>query len=264
MSTSKIAVITGAAEGIGWACAQSFAKQGYQLALLDMKADTVKQRAAELGPTHIGMTCNVTQTDDVEAAYKVINETWGRVDVLVNNAGIGEQPGKTLEQNAEAFEKILSVHLTGTFLMSQGALKIMQKQDRDEKDLRGAIINLGSIASNLGIPGRNAYSAAKAGILGITRSMACEWGPKGIRVNAIMPGYVETALVADLIKKGTLDINAIKHRTPLGRMAKPSEIAEVIAFLASPQASYVSGATWQVDGAWSALGAPDSTLDHEF
>lgn len=264
MTTSKIAVITGAAEGIGWACAQLFAKQGYQLALLDMKAEVIKQRAAELGPAHIGIACNVTQTDDVEHAYRVIQDKWGRVDVLVNNAGIGEQPGKTLEQNAIAFEKILSVHLTGTFLMSQGALKMMQTQDRDEKGTRGAIINLGSIASALGIPGRNAYSAAKAGILGITRSMACEWSPKGIRVNAIMPGYVETALVKDLIEKRTLDVKAIKNRTPLGRMAHPSEIAEVIAFLASPQASYVSGAAWQVDGAWAALGAPESTLEHEF
>jgi NAD(P)-dependent dehydrogenase (short-subunit alcohol dehydrogenase family) len=93
--------------------------------------------------------------------------------------------------------------------------------------------------------------------------MACEWGPKGIRVNAIMPGYVKTALVEDLINKGTLNVDAIKKRSPLGRMAQPSEIAEVIAFLASPKASFVSGATWQVDGAWSALGAPEATLHHD-
>ena len=264
MTTSRIAVITGAAEGIGWACAQRLAEQGYQLALLDMKEDAIKARAATLGPKHLGLACNVTQASEVNYAYSAIKQHLGRIDVLVNNAGIGEQPGTTLEQQAEAFEKILSVHLTGTFLMSQGALRIMQTQERDKKGNRGAIINLGSIASSLGIPGRNAYSAAKSGVLGITRSMACEWSPKGIRVNAIMPGYVKTALVANLIDQGTLDVKAIEHRTPLGRMAEPSEIAEVIAFLASPEASYVSGATWQVDGAWSALGAPENTLHHEF
>jgi len=263
MSTSKIAVITGAADGIGWASAQLLAQNGYQLALLDMKGDVISQRATELGASHLGITCNVTQAHEVDHAYTLIKQRFGRVDVLINNAGIGEQPGNTLEQNPNDFEKILSVHLTGTFLMSQGALKIMQEQTRDAQGNRGSIINLGSIASILGIPGRNAYSAAKSGVLGITRSMACEWGPKGIRVNAIMPGYVRTALVEDLINKGTLNVDAIKKRSPLGRMAQPSEIAEVIAFLASPKASFVSGATWQVDGAWSAFGAPEATLHHE-
>lgn len=263
MTISKVAIITGAADGIGWACAQLFAKNGYRVALLDIQKEVVQEKAAELGPHHLGITCNVTQASDVKEAYALIQQQWGRVDVLINNAGIAEQPGTTLEQNATAFEKILSVHLTGTFLMSQGAIKIMHAQERDQQGVRGAIINLGSIASILGIPGRNAYSAAKAGVLGITRSMACEWSPQGIRVNAILPGYVETTLVADLIKKGTLNPSAIQQRTPLGRMAQPSEIAEVIAFLASPQASYVSGATWQVDGAWSALGASESTLNHE-
>lgn len=264
MINPRVALITGAAEGIGWACAQRLAEQGYQLALLDMKNDAIKARVATLGTKHLGLACNVTQASEVNEVYSAIEQHFGRIDVLVNNAGIGEQPGTTLEQQADAFEQILSVHLTGTFLMSQGALKMMQTQQRDEQGIRGAIINLGSIASNLGIPGRNAYSAAKAGVLGITRSMACEWGPKGVRVNAIMPGYVKTALVDHLIDQGTLDVKAIQHRTPLGRMAEPSEIAAVIAFLASAEASYVSGATWQVDGAWSALGAPENTLQHEF
>jgi len=165
-----------------------------------------------------------------------------------------------LQQNADAFDRVLSVHLRGTFLMSQAALAHMQTQGRDTKGNRGAIVNIGSIASTGGIPGRNAYCAAKAGVLGMTRALATEWARQGIRVNAVAPGYVATALVASLADKGAINATAIHQRTPLGRMAEPSEIAETIFFLASPAASYVTGATLAVDGGWSALGAPDVSL----
>src|SRR3989344_2861486 len=163
--------------------------------------------------------------------------SWGRIDALVNNAGIGDQAGSTLEQNVEAFDRVLAVHLRGAFLMSQAVIERMLQQECNVRDSRGAIVNIGSIASFGGIPGRNAYSAAKAGILGMTRALAVEWARQGIRVNAVAPGYVATTLVAELAKKGAVDAQAIAQRTPLGRMAKPIEIAEVIAFLVSPAAS---------------------------
>jgi NAD(P)-dependent dehydrogenase (short-subunit alcohol dehydrogenase family) len=136
----------------------------------------------------------------------------------------------------------------------------MAQQPRDEKGVRGAIVNIGSIASVGGIPGRNAYCAAKAGVLGMTRALASEWARQGIRVNAVAPGYVKTALVAKLAKQGVIDGHAIARRTPMGRMAEPEEIAQSIAFLVSPQASYITGAVLPVDGGWTALGAPDSAL----
>ena len=125
---------------------------------------------------------------------------------------------------------------------------------------RGAIVNLASIAALGGIPARNAYSAAKAGVVGMTRAMAMEWARQGLRVNAVAPGYVATALVAELAGKGAIDGAAIARRTPLGRMAEPAEIAQAIVFLLSPVASYITGAVLPVDGGWSALGAPEASL----
>ena len=144
--------------------------------------------------------------------------------------------------------------------MSQQVIAQMLRQPRDARGNRGAIVNIGSIASFGGIPGRNAYSAAKAGVLGMTRALASEWARKGIRVNAVAPGYVKTALVAGLVERGAIDAQAIARRTPMGRMAAPEEIAQTMAFLVSPQASYITGAVLPVDGGWGALGAPDAAL----
>jgi NAD(P)-dependent dehydrogenase (short-subunit alcohol dehydrogenase family) len=184
----------------------------------------------------------------------------GRIDGLVNNAGIADQTAPTLQQDIVAFDKVLSVHLRGVFLMSQQVIAQMTQQPRDARGNRGAIVNIGSIASFGGIPGRNAYCAAKAGVLGMTRALASEWARRGIRVNAVAPGYVKTALVASLVDRGAIDAQAIARRTPMGRMAAPEEIAQVIAFLASPLASYITGAVLPVDGGWTALGAPETAL----
>ena len=258
--TTHVVAITGAADGIGWATAQLFAARGWRVALLDMDGNKAKERAQTLGPQHVGVTCDVTDEAQASAAITHTVAQLGRLDALVNNAGIGDQTAPTLQQTAQAFDRVLSVHLRGAFLMTQAALSHMQAQDRDAKGNRGAIVNIGSIASTGGIPGRNAYCAAKAGVLGMTRALATEWARQGIRVNAVAPGYVATALVASLADKGAINASAIAHRTPLGRMAEPVEIAETIFFLASPAASYVTGATLAVDGGWSVLGAPDLAL----
>lgn len=253
-----VAIVTGAADGIGWATAQRLAADGLHVALLDLRADAAQGRAAELGPGHLGLGCDVTSEDSVEAAVAAVVARFGRIDALVNNAGIGDQIGATIAQSVEAFDRVLDVHLRGTFLVSQAVVKIMLQGP--SAGGRGAIVNLGSIAGSTGLPARNAYSAAKAGLLGMTRAMACEWARAGIRVNAVAPGYVHTALVAELGRQGALDLPGIAHRTPLGRMAEPGEIADAIAFLASPRASYITGAVLPVDGGWTAFGAPESAL----
>lgn len=257
---APVAIVTGAADGIGWATAQQLAAQGWRVALLDLRPDAVVQRAAELGAQHLGLACDVTEAQSVRAAVAAVVQRWGRVNALVNNAGIGDQTAPTLEQTAEAFDRVLAVHLRGSFLMSQQVLAQMAQQPRDARGNRGAIVNIGSIASFGGIPGRNAYCAAKAGVLGMTRALATEWARSGIRVNAVAPGYVATALVASLAQKGAIDGQAVAQRTPLGRMAEPAEIAQAIVFLASAAASYITGATLPVDGGWTALGAPEAAL----
>ena len=256
----KLALITGAADGIGWATAQCLVAAGWQVALLDMKGASAKARAQALGPQHSGWACDVTDAQAVQQCVTEVQRLHGRIDALVNNAGIGDQTVPTLQQDVAAFDRVLAVHLRGTFLMSQQVLAVMAQQTRDEKGVRGAIVNIGSIASVGGIPGRNAYSAAKAGVLGMTRALASEWARQGIRVNAVAPGYVKTALVAELAERGAIDGDAIARRTPMGRMAEPEEIAQSIAFLVSPQASYITGVVLPVDGGWAALGAPESVL----
>ena len=259
--THKLALITGAADGIGLATAQTLANEGWVIALLDLNGNLAKERAHKLGSQHSGWECDVTDASAVKQCVKNIHENYGHIDALVNNAGIGDQTVPTLQQDISAFDRVLSVHLRGTFLMSQHVIGFMANQDRDNKGVRGAIVNIGSIASLSGIPGRNAYCSAKAGVIGMTRALATEWARQGIRVNAVSPGYVKTALVDKLAHQGAIDAKAIARRTPLGRMAEPEEIAQSISFLLSPRASYITGATLPVDGGWTALGAPETALE---
>jgi NAD(P)-dependent dehydrogenase (short-subunit alcohol dehydrogenase family) len=250
-----VALVTGAADGIGWATAQRLGREVAHVVLIDIDAAAVRSRAAQLGAAHLGIAADVASEAAVASAIDAVRARFGRIDVLVNNAGIAEQARPTLEQSVDAFDRILAVHLRGTFLMSRAAAALMLAQGQ------GSIVNLASIAGQSGIPFRNAYGAAKAGIASMTRSMACEWARRGVRVNAVAPGYVRTALVEGLEREGALDTAAIAARTPLGRLARPEEIAEVIAFLASPRAGFVTGVTLPVDGGWLAFGASEGMLD---
>ena len=253
-SPGKVAVVTGAADGIGWATARRLAEEFAHVVIADLRADAAQQRAAELGPSHAGIGCDVSSEASVAALMRQVDERFGRIDVLVNNAGIGEQAVMTLEQTVEAFDRILAVHLRGTFLASREAARIFVRQQS------GAIVNISSIAGHQGHPGRNAYGAAKGGISSMTEAMASEWARDGIRVNAVAPGYVLTDLVKDLVAKGALNLADIEARTPMGRTAQPGEVAEAIAFLASARASFITGVTLPVDGGWMAFGAPPAKL----
>jgi NAD(P)-dependent dehydrogenase (short-subunit alcohol dehydrogenase family) len=247
--TDSVVLITGAADGIGWATARRFAAGGFHVALADLRAEAATKRAEQLGEGHLALGADVAVEAEVCAMIAATQRHFGRLDVLVNNAGIGSSTAPTIEQTAETFSRELDIHLKGSFVASREAARLMLEQGG------GAIVNLASMAGNIGLPRRNAYGAAKAGIMSLTRSMAAEWGRRGIRVNAVAPGYVRTALVEELERRGLLDTAVLARRTPLGRLARPEEIAEVIWFLASPQASFITGSVLSVDGGWQAFGA---------
>ncbi|MDR5880240.1 glucose 1-dehydrogenase [Caballeronia sp. LZ032] len=246
----RVALVTGGANGIGWATVCAFASQGYRVVIADLHREAARQRIAQLdGEGHVAIGVDVSSESEVAALLQGTLEACGRLDVLVNNAGIGEQPKPTIEQGVDAFDALIGIHLRGTFLTSREAAKAMLAQGS------GAIVNLCSIAGLAGIPQRNAYGAAKAGIAAMTRSMACEWARDGLRVNAVAPGYVATELAQGLVKNGQIDLARIERRTPMGRLAQPDEIAQAILFLASDAASYVTGAVLSVDGGWHASGS---------
>ncbi|WP_439517387.1 SDR family NAD(P)-dependent oxidoreductase [Hydrogenophaga sp.] len=253
-SPERVAVVTGAGDGIGWATAQRLSQDFAHVVVADVRADAAAKRATELGTGHLGLACDVTSEAEVVALMQQVHQRFGRIDVLVNNAGIGEQTVMTLEQTVDAFDRILAVHLRGTFLASREAGRIFVRQQS------GAIVNISSIAGMQGHPGRNAYGAAKAGIATMTAAMASEWARDGIRVNAVAPGYVLTDLVKELAAKGALNLADLESCTPMGRTARPEEIAEAIAFLASDRASFITGVTLPVDGGWSSFGAPPAKL----
>jgi len=246
----KTALVTGAANGIGFAIARRLAEGGARVALNDVDLDAARAAAASIGPQHLAIRADVANEAEVERMASDATTALEGLDILVNNAGVGDGAVPTLAQSLAVFERTLAAHVNGTFLVSKAVVPGMARRGG------GSIVNLGSIAGQVGVPVRTAYSVAKAGVAMMTRVLACEWAGRGIRVNAVAPGYVETRLVAGLIASGKLDATRIRARTPLGRMAAPEEIAAVVAFLASDEASYLTGAVIPVDGGYAAFGGP--------
>ncbi|NJD34121.1 MAG: SDR family oxidoreductase [Betaproteobacteria bacterium] len=239
----KVAVITGGAglNGLGFATARLMAAQGASVAILDLARAEPAAAAAQLGTGHLGVVADVTDKASCDAAAAEVLKAFGRIDLLVNNAGI-TQPGKTLEITGPDYDRILDVSLRGTLYMSQAVLPTMQAQHS------GSIICISSVSAQRGggILGGPHYSAAKAGVLGLARAMAREFGPVGIRVNCITPGLIGT----DIIKgKLTEDKKAeIAETIPLGRLGRADDIAGACVFLGSDLSLYCTGITLDVNG----------------
>ena len=247
-ATGRIVVVTGAAGGIGRALVDILARDGDTIVAVDLPGTGVVDLANSLGGGHLGVECDVSRQSDVLALYAKIDAAFGRLDALVNNAAMGPTMTPTVETSVELFRKTLSVNLIGPFVMAREAARRMRPG--------GAIVNIASLAGVLGNPRRNAYSASKAGLISFTKSLACEWASRGIRVCAVAPGYVRTPMVEELERTGKADIPAVRRRVPMGRMCRPDEIARAARFLASPQARYITGSVLAVDGGWMSFNQP--------
>jgi 3-oxoacyl-[acyl-carrier protein] reductase len=242
----RVAVVTGAGRGLGAAIAEELAARGALVVVADADRDLAGATAARL-PGASAVVADVTDPSAVNALFDEVARAHGRVDVLVNNAGVGAV-APSEELSPEVWSRTLAVNLTGTFLCAQAAARHMLPAGR------GVIVNIASLFGATGMPMRAAYAASKHAVVGLTKVLATEWAGRGIRVVAVEPAYVRTALDdADQVAGGYTTAD-IERRTPLGRYAEPAEIARVVAFLASDDASYVTGSAIAVDGGWLAYG----------
>jgi NAD(P)-dependent dehydrogenase (short-subunit alcohol dehydrogenase family) len=250
---AAIAVTTGAAQGIGRRTAELLAERGYALALSDLRSPADTLRAVKmLGADAIEFVGDIADEGVVSRFASAVRERWGRADVLVNNAGISFiSPAENL--SGTDYRRVLEVNLVAPFLLAKafGAMMLSQRS--------GSIINVASVAGLVGIGDRAAYNASKHGLIGLTRTLAAEWGGRGVRVNAVCPGWVKTGMdVADQAGGNYTDAD-IERRVPMGRFASPDDVANAIAFLADPHASgFINGHALAVDGGWTADGSWES------
>jgi NAD(P)-dependent dehydrogenase (short-subunit alcohol dehydrogenase family) len=250
----KVAVITGAASGQGRAAAKLFASEGARVIAADIDEGGAQRTVAkikEAGGEATAVKVDVSREPDVRAMIESATDRYGRLDVLFNNAGVGYSTSgrmkmaSVVETPEKDWDAILAINLKGVALGCKHAIPVMERQGY------GSIINNASINALVGLPGADAYTAAKGGVVALSRVLAVEWGPRGIRVNCICPGGVDTPMIAPVISDERV-MQSMRQNTPLGRLARPEEIANVALFLASEEASYLNGAIISVDGGWTA------------
>ena len=238
MADTPIAVVTGAAQGIGYACAEALGEDGYKVILVDIQ-DSVRDAAAKLGG--VGMVCDMGDMDAIGALFDTIEAEHGPVSALVNNAGVA-MPGEFLEYDLAAFDRVMDINLRGVFVATQRVAKAMVA-----KGIEGTIVNMSSINEQVAIPAIPAYCASKGGVRQLTRAAALALAGHNIRVNAVGPGSIDTEMMAG-VNANPGAYKMAMSRTPLGRAGTAREIGDVVAFLCSKKSSYITGETIYVDG----------------
>lgn len=239
MTKKPLALITGAAQGIGLSCAEALAEDGYDVIMSDINADGVAEAAKKVGGTAIA--CDMGDLAQVEAMFAQIAADHGPLSALVNNAGVA-MPGDFLSYDIETFQKVIDINLRGVFVATQMAARVMV-----EHKIEGAIVNMSSINAQVAIPAIPAYCASKGGVMQLTKVAALALAKNNIRVNAVGPGSIDTEMMAG-VNANPEAFKMAMSRTPLGRAGDAREIGDVVAFLCSKKASYITGETIYVDG----------------
>ena len=249
--SQKVAAITGGARGIGRAIAEQLAADGYAVLIADIHGEAAEQTAMELVADGVDATACQSDVTDAGACQAMIRqavERFGRLDVLANNAGIG-QPQPSLEVSPEDWRRMIDVQLNGAFFCAQAAGCQMVTQNWG-----GSIVNITSINADAAFPQRASYVSAKAGVAMLTRVLAIEWAEHNIRVNAVGPAHTETEMTTQNIRSGRIQLEALKKRIPLGRLASVKDVANTVSFLVSDRASFITGQSLYVDGGYLAYG----------
>src|SRR3989449_5872291 len=245
---NKVALVTGAASGMGLAAAQAFAAEGAAVALADVNVAAARAAAEQLvaaGHKAIAIRCDVADEAQVKAMVEQTVSTFGRLDAAFNNAGVQSPITETAEASGEEFDRVHAINLRGVWSCMKYELLQMREQGS------GAIVNCSSLGGLVGIAGRGAYHASKHGVLGLTKSAALEYASRGIRINAVCPGIIETPMVAGMLASEADAMQELMTDVPIGRLGRPEEIAAAVLWLCSPGASFVIGHALVVDGGYT-------------